>query len=316
MAYISDFNEGIRLNNQAFLVKSKVMALTKAGKDYISTTLIDKTGSIDAKIWDVNNGGIMEFDTGDFVSVSGQITNYNGNLQLKVERIRTLAAEEVNMADYIPSSRFDVEDMYKEMLEMIESIKEEHIKVLLKSFFVEDKEFIKSFKTISAAKTVHHGFAGGLLEHSLSVARMCSHMADNYDFLNRDLLLAAAMLHDVGKVKELSEFPANDYTELGNFMGHIVLGYEMVKEHIDKIEDFPVCLGQELEHCILSHHGELEFGSPKKPAIAEAIALSFADNMDAKMETIREVCEDNANNTNAWFGYNKWLDSNVRRTEI
>ena len=137
-------------------------------------------------------------------------------------------------------------------------------------------------------------------------------MSENYDFLNRDLLISCAMLHDVGKVRELSEFPRNDYTDEGNFIGHIVIGYEMVIEKIRHIPDFPEILANEVGHCILSHHGELEYGSPKKPAIAEALALSMADNMDAKLETLREALE--AKDTNDWLGYNRWLDSNIRRT--
>ena len=139
-------------------------------------------------------------------------------------------------------------------------------------------------------------------------------MADNYDYLNRDLLVACAMLHDAGKVKELSEFPKNDYTDEGNFIGHIVMGYEMIMEKIKGINGFPPILASEIGHCIISHHGELEYGSPKKPSIAEALALSMADNMDAKMETMREVLE--SKDTNDWMGYNRWLDSNVRKTQV
>ena len=143
---------------------------------------------------------------------------------------------------------------------------------------------------------------------------MCGHMADNYDFLNRDLLIACAMLHDAGKVKELSEFPKNDYTDEGNYIGHIVIGYEMVMEKIKEIEDFPTELASQIGHCILSHHGELEYGSPKKPSIAEALALSMADNMDAKMETMREVLV--SKESNDWLGFNKWLEANIKRTII
>ena len=193
----------------------------------------------------------------------------------------------------------------------VDSVKNTYMKQLLYSFF-KDEAFAKKFKCVSAAKTVHHGFAGGLLEHSLSVTRLCDKMSSNYDFLNRDLLITCAMLHDVGKVKELSEFPKNDYTDEGNFLGHIVIGYEMVMEKVKQINGFPDMLAMQIGHCILSHHGELEYGSPKKPSIAEAVALSMADNMDAKLETLREALE--AKDTNDWLGYNRWLDSNIRRT--
>ena len=198
-----------------------------------------------------------------------------------------------------------------ELMKYVDSVKSTYMKQLLYSFF-KDEAFAKKFKCVSAAKTVHHGFAGGLLEHSLSVTRLCDKMSSNYDFLNRDLLITCAMLHDVGKVKELSEFPKNDYTDEGNFLGHIVIGYEMVMEKVKQIDGFPDMLAMQIGHCILSHLGELEYGSPKKPSIAEAVALSMADNMDAKLETLREALE--AKDTNDWLGYNRWLDSNIRRT--
>lgn len=239
------------------------------------------------------------------------MTCYNGALQFKIERARIASESEYVAADYVPSSRFNIDDMFAELMKYVDSVKNTYMKHLLFSFF-KDEAFAKKFKCVSAAKTVHHGFAGGLLEHSLSVTRLCDKMSSNYDFLNRDLLITCAMLHDVGKVKELSEFPKNDYTDEGNFLGHIVIGYEMVMEKVKQIDGFPDMLAMQIGHCILSHHGELEYGSPKKPSIAEAVALSMADNMDAKLETLREALE--AKDTNDWLGYNRWLDSNIRRT--
>lgn len=311
MRYIESLSDGERVS-EVYLVKSKSIALTRAGKEYGNVILADKTGTIDTKIWDLNSGGICDFEAGDFVAVSGQISNYNGSLQFKVERIRVANEDEYVIADYVPSSRFDIEEMYAELLGYVDSVKDPHLKTLLNAFFREDEEFIKNFKNTSAAKTVHHGFTGGLLEHSLSVTRLSDKIASNYDFLNRDLLVSAAMLHDAGKTRELSEFPKNDYTDEGNFLGHIVIGYEMVMEKASKIEDFPQIRKLEIGHCILSHHGELEYGSPKKPSIAEAIALSMADNLDAKLETIREAIE--AKDSNDWLGFNKWIDANIRKT--
>lgn len=313
MHFIESFRDGDRISD-VYLCKSRQTALTKNGKEYDNVMLQDKTGQIDSKIWDLSSGGIGDFDALDFVYVSGQVTSYNGALQFKIERIRRAEENEYVASDYVPCSRYRIDDMFAELLDIVKSVKNPYISRLLNLFFVEDKEFIARFKNVSAAKTVHHGFAGGLLEHSLSVTRMCVHMADNYDYLNRDLLIACAMLHDAGKVKELSDFPKNDYTDEGNFIGHIVMGYEMVMEKIKRIEGFPTMLASEIGHCIISHHGELEYGSPKKPSIAEALALSMADNMDAKMETMREVLE--SKDTNDWMGYNRWLDSNVRKTQV
>ena len=184
---------------------------------------------------------------------------------------------------------------------------------LLFSFF-EEQEFADKFKFHSAAKSVHHGFVGGLLEHTLGVAQNCDFYAQMYPMLDRDLLLAAAVLHDIGKMTELSPFPQNDYTDEGQLLGHIMIGAKQVEERIATIPDFPAVKARELIHCILAHHGELEYGSPKKPAIAEAVALSFADNLDAKMETMKEALGNVAPNDVRWQGFNRLFDSNIRRT--
>lgn len=310
MRFIDSLKDGERIS-EVYLCKTKTIALTKAGKEYGNVIFIDKTGALDAKIWDLNSGGICEFDANDYVAVTGQVTSYNGALQFKVERARIASEDEYEMSNYIPSSRYNIDDMYSQLMTIVNSVKSTYLKALLESFF-KDEAFAKSFKKSSAAKTVHHGFVGGLLEHSLSVTKLCDEMCKNYDYLNRDLLVTCAMLHDVGKIKELCDFPKNDYTDEGNFLGHIVIGYEMIKEKIAAIPGFPKMLSMEVTHCILAHHGELEYGSPKKPAIAEALALSMADNTDAKLETLREALE--AKDTNDWLGYNKWLESNIRKT--
>ena len=222
MRYIETLKDGERIS-EVYLCKSKSIALTKTGKEYANVMLADKTGQIDSKIWDLNSGGIAEFDVNDYVAVTGQVTSYNGALQFKIERARIAAENEYTASDYVPSSRFNIDDMFAELMKYVDSVKSTYMKQLLYSFF-KDEAFAKKFKSVSAAKTVHHGFAGGLLEHSLSVTRLCDKMSSNYDFLNRDLLITCAMLHDVGKVKELSEFPKNDYTDEGNFLGHIVIG--------------------------------------------------------------------------------------------
>ena len=189
-----------------------------------------------------------------------------------------------------------------------------YLKQLLQAFFVEDEAFIKAFKQSSAAKTVHHGFVGGLLQHTLSVAKMCNYYCSVYELLNKDLLISAALCHDIGKIREISLFPQNDYTDEGQFLGHIVIGTEMVGEKIRRIEGFPTLLASELKHCILAHHGEYEFGSPKKPAIMEAVALNFADNTDAKLQTFTEIMENSTEM--GWLGFNRLFDSNLRGTRL
>lgn len=313
MKYINTLKEGDR-GTETYLVKKKSQGISKTGKAFESITLCDKSGTIEGKIWDVDSEGISDYDELDFVTVTGDITSWNGALQFNVKRLRKANEGEFELTDYIPSSKKDINVMYTELKGFIDSIQAPYMKKLLQSFFVNDKEFIETFKAHSAAKSVHHGFTGGLLEHTLSVTKNCDFFANQYPFLDRDLLLTASIFHDIGKVKELSDFPRNDYTDEGQLLGHIMIGANMVDRAIDNIEGFPEVKRKELLHCILSHHGELEFGSPKKPAIAEAIALSFADNIDAKMETIFEALENVEENNLAWQGFNRLLDSNIRRT--
>ena len=191
-------------------------------------------------------------------------------------------------------------------------MKNEYLKTLAGNYFIEDKTAAKTFANHSAAKAVHHGFIGGLLEHTVSVTRLCDYIAKNYPVVNRDLLLTAAMFHDVGKVQELSTFPENDYTDAGQLLGHIYIGAELVGKLASEIPGFPEKLKHELMHCILAHHGELEFGSPKKPALVEALALSMADNLDAKLETMTELF--NGTEDKGWLGFQKLFESNVRKT--
>ena len=216
-------------------------------------------------------------------------------------------------ADYLPVSKKDIKKMYEELLGYIRSVKNPYLQKLLSGYFVENAAFAKAFQFHSAAKTVHHGFVGGLLEHTLSVTKLCDYYAGYYPMINRDLLLTAAIFHDVGKTRALSRFPENDYTDDGQLLGHIIIGTEMVGESIRSIPGFPEKLATELKHCILAHHGELEYGSPKKPALLEALALNFADNTDAKMETMIEALQSGGENK-GWLGYNRLLESNIRKT--
>ena len=312
MKIIETLREGERIN-EIYLCKFKQAALTKSGKPYDNVILQDKTGTLDAKIWDPGSVGIDEFDAMDYVAVTGDVTSFQGNLQLSIKRVRKVGEGEYEPENYLPVTDKDIDEMYKEMMGYINSIKNPYLSKLLHMFF-DDEAFAKAFKFHSAAKSVHHGFVGGLLEHTVSVTRNCNYFAENYPFLNRDLLLTAAMFHDIGKLKELSTFPENDYTDAGQLLGHIMIGAEWIGDKIREIDGFPVVLANELKHCILAHHGELEYGSPKKPALVEALALSFADNLDAKMETVREILAGVPENNLQWQGFNRLLDSNIRRT--
>lgn len=310
MKYIRDLKDGDRVFD-IYLCKHKQSAVTKNGKLYESVILQDKTGTIDAKVWEPNNPGIGDYDTLDYIEVYGDVTNFQGALQVNVKRIRVCQEGEYNPADYLPVSSKDIDTMYKELLNFIQSIQNAYLRQLLESFFVRDEAFSKAFKNSSAAKTVHHGFVGGLLEHTLSVTKLCDYYCSAYPILKRDLLLTAAMCHDIGKTKEISPFPENDYTDDGQLLGHIVMGAQMVAERAAKIDGFPHGLLTEVQHCILAHHGKYEFGSPKIPALIEALALNYADDTDAKLETFKEILENNSDNS-GWLGYNRLFESNLR----
>ena len=295
MRYINGLCEGETIRN-IYLCKGKRSAETRNGKPYDNLLLQDKTGILDGKVWDPNSQGIADYDEKDFIEVYGDVISYNGNLQLNIKQIRRAEEGEYNPADYMPTTDKSVSGMYEELTAYIRQISNQYLRKLLEYYFVNDENFIRKFKGHSAAKTVHHGFSGGLLEHTL----------------NRDLLYTAAICHDIGKTRELSDFPDNDYTDEGQLIGHIVIGVEMIDEAIRSIPDFPVKLANELKHCVIAHHGELEYGSPKKPALAEALALNLADNADAKLQTLTEIFKGKTGTE--WLGYNRLFESNLRRT--
>ena len=310
MRFIDGLCEGETIRN-VYLCKGKRSAETRNGKPYDNLILQDKTGTLDGKVWDPNSQGIADYDEKDFIEVFGDVINYNGNLQLNIRQIRKAEEGEYNPADYMPTTEKSVDGMYEELTAYSRQISNKYLRQVLEFYYIKDEAFIKKFKAHSAAKTVHHGFSGGLLEHTLSVTRMCDYFATSYSILNRDLLLSSAILHDIGKVKELSDFPDNDYTDEGQLIGHIVIGVEMINDAIRSIPGFPEKLAHELKHCIVAHHGELEYGSPKKPALAEAVALNMADSTDAKLQTLTELFKGKTGTD--WLGYNRLFESNLRR---
>lgn len=311
MRYIQELREGSAVKD-VYLCKQKNAATTKNGKEYYNVILQDKTGCVDAKVWEPNSFGIADFNAHDYVFINGDVTSFNGALQVNIKQARVAEEGDYDPKDYFPVSSKKVDEMFAELLGIIGTIKNPSLKELLDAFFIKDEAFIKAFKQSTAAKTVHHGFIGGLLEHTLSVTKLCDYYCKTYPVLKRDLLLTAAICHDIGKVREISLFPENDYTDEGNLLGHIVMGTEMVTDKMREIPNFPKTLGNELKHCIVAHHGKLEFGSPKTPALMEAVALNYADDTDAKLEMFTELV--NRTDTYEWQGYNRLLESNVRLT--
>ncbi len=254
------FIESIRENDQIvdhYLCTQKQVLKTRAGKTYYSLRLQDKTGTIDGKIWDLNDG-IGHFETGDYIKIDGTVVTFQGGLQLNVRRVRKSQEGEYEPKDYMPTSNYDINGMYEELLGFIEKIEDTYVKQLVEKFFVEDKEMVKLFKSHGAAKSVHHNFYGGLLEHTLGIVRICDFLAASYDEVNRDILFAGALLHDIGKTVELSELPLIEYTDEGQLLGHIIIATEWISEKAKEIPGFPKQLENLIKHCVLAHHGELE----------------------------------------------------------
>lgn len=310
MYYIKELHDGDMVSENYFC-KQKQTLQTKAGKNYYSLVLQDKTGTLDGKVWELNSG-IEHFDAMDYIRVEGQVVSFQGALQLNIRRVRRLSEGEYDVSEYMPCTKKDTTEMYKELLGYIASLKDAQFKLLAESYYKEDPKFKEMFLSHSAAKTMHHNFVGGLLEHTVSVTKLCSYLADNYPVLDRDLLLTAAMFHDVGKLAEISGFPENDYTDAGQLLGHIYIGADWLSKRMDKLGGFSVKRKNELLHCILSHHGELEYGSPKKPALAEALALSMADNLDAKLAGVTALFD--STEEAGWLGFQKMFESNMRKT--
>jgi 3'-5' exoribonuclease len=310
MRYIAEFKEDDHIVGHYFC-KRKLCMKSKAGKSYYSLKLSDKTGTIDAKVWDMTND-IGAFEENDYIKIDGTVLTYMNELQIKLIKIRRSEESEYIPADYIPCSEKDVAALFDELTEIIKSVSNPHLRKLLTAVFA-DKEVTEAFKSHSAAKALHHSFMGGLLEHTVSVANIADFLSKNYKHVNRDLTVAAAVLHDVGKIYELSPFPVNDYTDDGQLLGHAHLGIELIAKMAEKIEKFPPKLLTLLKHCIISHHGEYIFGAARRPKIIEAYIVHAADDADAKIKTIETaISEDNTNNQ--WLGYNKCLERNLRKS--
>lgn len=311
MRYLADAKEGGQLVD-IYLCANKQILKTRAGKTYYSVKLQDKTGTGDAKIWDLNDG-IENFETGDYVKIDASVVSFQGSIQLNIRRLRVASDGEYDPTEYVPTSQYDIEAMYRELLAFIDEMDDEWLKQLAGKFFIEDGRFKDAFKGHSAAKTIHHAFYGGLLEHTLGMLRISRFMAKTYPSINKSLLYAGALFHDIGKLKELSKFPIVEYTDEGQLVGHIIIGIEWVTSKINEIKDFPEVLANLLKHMIIAHHGELEYGSPKKPELIEAVVLHYIDNMDAKIMTFSTLI--NATDPqDDWVGYQRIFETNIRKS--
>ena len=313
MKFIKDFHEGDTITGH-YLCKQKQILKSKSGKSYVSMALYDKTGSIDTKIWELNSS-IQNFEENEFVKVEGSVSSFQNELQFKVTKLRRSQEGEFDPSDYIPSTDKDIPTLHARLLEFINSVSDPFIRELLENIIIKDEKIAPAPKSHSAAKMMHHSYMGGLLEHTVSVVEACDFMSTRYKHINRDILIAAAILHDIGKIFELSPFPLNEYTDEGELIGHIVICSEMISVEAEKIKGFPEALKNLLKHCILAHHGEYEFGSPKLPRLIEAFILHSCDNMDAKVKAFEEALEKD-NTPGNWLGYNKALARNLRKTDF
>ena len=290
-----------------FLVRDKTLAMAKNGKPYMTVKLVDRSGEIEGRIWDRVDEFDALFDRDDFIVVHGKASTYLNKKQLVVQNLRRIAEAEIDLADYMPVSPRSSEEMLAELQALVTSLRDPSLRALAESFF-NDAELLRAFATAPAAKSMHHAYIGGLLEHSLAIAALVDSITPRYPTLNRDLLVLGALLHDIGKIGELSYVRSFDYTDEGKLIGHIVLGVEMIDERIRSLPDFPRETAMLVKHLILSHHGQYDYGSPKRPKTLEAIVLNFLDDLDSKINGVSAHIDREAESPSAWTSHHRLYD--------
>lgn len=290
-----------------FLVRDKIMAMAKNGKPYMTLKLIDRTGEVEGRVWDRVDEFAARFNRDDFIRVQGKASVYLGKMQLVIQELEQLDDRSVDLADFLPVCSRSPEEMTAELREKVNGLTDPHFKALMEAF-LDDADFLECFRSAPAAKSMHHVYLGGLLEHSLAVAGLAEDVCRRYPGINRDLLIVGALLHDIGKVVELRYARSFDYTDAGKLLGHIVMGVEMVEEKARTIPEFPRSAALLLKHLILSHHGQYEYGSPKRPKTLEAVILNFLDDLDSKINGVRTHIEKEPDNGNSWTSYHRMYD--------
>jgi 3'-5' exoribonuclease len=304
--FISQLNGGTTID-EIFLVQNKDLRTTKNGSLYIQAQLSDRTGMIDARMWDASTPFFESLGNDTFLRIKGRTEIYQNKIQLIIKHISKTNQEDIKLEDYLPGTEQDVNKMFSELKQIVSSIKQPHLKNLLNLFF-SDKDFCRGFCSAPAAVQYHHAFLGGLLEHTLSVAKLGDTIAPLYPELNRDLLICGIILHDIGKISELCYEKNFHYSDEGQLIGHLISGVLMVEEKAKQIDDFPKTLLDLLRHLILSHHGEYEWGSPKLPMTLEAITLHYLDNIDAKIHAFNKAISGDKDPSDNWTNYNKMFE--------
>jgi 3'-5' exoribonuclease len=290
----------------SFVVVSKQVKPKKTGEPYLALTLGDRSGHVEAKMWDNVEDAIDVFDQDDFIKVKGLLNKYKNRFQITIHKLRLLGDSEVDFADYLPKTTKDIGELWKTLASFVATFQNHHLKALIE-LFMADSEIAEAYRNAPAAKSLHHAYIGGLLDHVVSLFRSCDLVCRNYPHINRDLLLTGAFLHDIGKIHELAYQRSFSYTTRGQLLGHMIIELEMLQAKLAQLPDFPDDLKTLVEHLIISHHGQYEFGSPKLPMFPEALMLHYLDDLDSKMEAMRAQLERDAESDGGWTGYNSSL---------
>jgi 3'-5' exoribonuclease len=304
--FVRDIRQGDKVS-EVFLAAEKNLAFSQKGAPYLSLKLKDRTGEVDGKVWDHAPEWDQAFKKGDFVQVNARAVSYRDAVQLNILGIKKLEETDVDPMDFLPACEGDPEEMFAELMGFVNRVTTPHLKALLTAFF-RDEALVGRFKRAPAAKSFHHNTIGGLLEHTLSVTRLLDRAADHYPGANRDLLITGGILHDIGKVHEFSYDRMVEYTDAGRLVGHIVMGVEMLDTRLAGLPDFPEQTAMALRHLILSHHGVLEFGSPKRPKTLEALIVHHMDDLDAKVNALQTFIEASPEEDSDWTPYHRLLE--------
>ena len=310
--FVNEIKENDKVES-IFLVKQKSISFTKAGNPYLNLTMIDKTGEVNGKVWEQAEKLAKLFQKDDFVKIKSTAVTYQNSLQLNISSIIPLSPSEIDITNFLPQAKNDIEQTFLKLKAIIEEVSNAHLKKLL-DLFIADDQLIRLFKLAPAAKKMHHVYLGGLLEHTLSLSNLILQISKHYEGLNVDLLLTGGILHDIGKIHELTYSRSFDYSDSGRLIGHITLGVEMINEKIRLIPDFPQELDIELRHLIISHHGEYQYGSPKRPKTLEAFILYYLDDLDAKVEEIQSFIQREEENQSKCAGYHQMLERFIYKT--
>src|SRR6202140_3938155 len=295
-----------KIVTSSFVVVAKQIKPKKTGEPYLALVLGDRSGQLEAKMWDNVEEVLGAFDQDDFLKIKGLINKYKNRFQLTVHKLRKLGESEIDFADYLPKTTKNVDELWQTLTTFVSSFENPHLKSLVQAFMA-DPEIAAAYRNAPAAKTLHHAYIGGLLDHVVSLCRSCDLMCRNYPQVNRDLLLTGAFLHDIGKIQELSYNRAFSYTTRGQLLGHMIIELEMLQAKLEQLPGFPAELKTLLEHLIISHHGQYEFGSPKLPMFPEALLLHYLADLDSKMEAMRAHFEREAEVEGPWTSYNASL---------